>query len=362
METQIAPNAGSLRLPLTRRAFGVGFGLAAGAGLIGAGLDHLAAQSAARRSAEAAARHEAEALHRKADADAQAQAAALQQAAEDKAAAMDQIKAQLPSAGDRALSSNFERLARARPWLTPLRFSVGYFECEIAGVTYRGAAELLDRFGTLVLCGHEFVAVPKRNAALHVTFFPPDRRPLRLAIQMGFVDRDNDIGFATIQPGDLPVIGEAGVLRPVRWGKEANQPPTTGEEVVFVGFPEGIARLHATLGTVRGPRLVDTMNGDGSIASHDCKIETGGVTFSGMSGGGAFRDGAFIGVVNFSSPAGSDPFTYFTPAQAIREAYAQLYPARARAAHVLPMSRAATAGWKTDCAINRRDFFPAVAR
>ncbi len=311
-----------------RRALLGAAALSAGSALAGAGLDRLFADRSARRAAAEADRRLTEAVRNQADKDAQTALAdeheAALTAARDKAAALEEVKAQLPSGMDRAISAGFERLARSRPWLGSLRSSVGYFECFADGVTYRGAAELLDDQGTLVMCGHEFVVAHSGQPGLSVTFFLAGRAAVRLPIRMRYVDRSRDIAFATVEaPAPLRALG----LTPVRWAQ-----PRPDDEVVFVGFPEGIPRLHATRGAVRGPRLVETVNGDGSMVSHACKVESAGVTFSGMSGGGVFRDGAFAGMVNFSSAAGVAPFTYFTPAEAIRAAYGVLFAERARTA------------------------------
>jgi hypothetical protein len=332
-------------MAVTRRSLWTGGTLAIGAGMVGAGLDRIAANlRRAQDEAEARARL-ANALRRQAQTDAEQSAAAVRAAilgAEaDKAMALDQVKAQLPSGGDSSVSVGFERLGRKRPWLGALRHSVGYFECITNGVAYRGAAEILDWQGTLVLCGHEFVHGPGDDTTLQVSFRPNAANAETFPIKMRYLDRDRDLAFATLAaPAAASAIRDHG-LNPIRWGHDPTPGPTAHGDLIFVGYPEGIGRLHATQGVVSGPRAVNTVNGDGSIVTHACKIETRGVTFSGMSGGGVFQNGDFVGMVNFSSPAGSSPFTYFTPASAIEAAYIGLFPDRARAAGLKSPSTAA---------------------
>ena len=349
---------------LTRRSLVAAFGVGAGSAVAGAMIDHALNLRGQAQAADRDRQLSADALRLQGQRDAEIAAQAMRQSAfaaqQDKAMAVAEVKAQLPDGHDHTISTGFEHLGRTRPWLGELRRSVGYFECAADGITYRGAAELLDDQGTLVLCGHEFVGAQKGLAALSVTFFTDADHALRLPIRMRYVDRAHDVAFATVEqaPG-LPALG----LKPVAWADAAPPPRTDADQVVFVGFPEGIARVHATSGAIRGLRRVDTQNGDGSLSSHDCKIETGGVTFSGMSGGGVFRQGAFAGIVNFSSPAGAQPFTYFTPAAAIRRAYAELFPARARAAGLSrPLPGEPRNPLPAECAFGRSGFMTVAER
>jgi len=349
-------------MTVSRRFVGTGLALAALSASVGAAGDRIFSRSRSSVTAD----QEAAALEAQSRSLAQAQSQALQaaaaSAARDKADALTQVEAQLPSTTDPRLSIGLERLSQVRPWLRDLTSTIGYVECAIGGVAYRGAAELLDHHGALVMCGHEFVRVAREAAQLHVTFFGGRGRMVRSPFTMLSVDYDRDIAFANLRPGPSASAIARG-LRPVRWARPPSQEPTTGDQVVFVGFPEGIARLHASTGTIRRARQVDTINEDGSIASHRCKIESDGVTFSGMSGGGVFRKGDFVGLVNFSSPAGSNPLTYFTPASAIASAYAVLFPERAKLD--LPTSLTASPISKAlskDCEFNRRDFLTIAPR
>jgi hypothetical protein len=333
---------------LTRRSLGAGLGLVAVSAAVGAGVDHVL--STVRIEKDRAA------LKQLADADAAREALALNRraadAVSDKLAAITQVEAQLPSAEDPRLSVGFQRLARSRPWMAPLRAGLGYVECAIGGVTYRGAGLLLDRFGTLALCGHEFIMVPGDRAKLSVSFFPSSTPPPRLAMTMRRINAGGDLAFADLV-GAPPVLAKAG-LSPVPWTPAG---VAQGDEVTFIGFPQGVARLHATRGVVRGPRWVETVNGDGSTALHRCKVETDGVSFSGMSGGGVFRDGAMVGLINFSSPAGARPATYFTPVGAIAAAYRALFPERAsRTLTGQPSSGPVLEALSGDCAYHAGDF------
>lgn len=354
-------------MTVSRRSLLIGASIGAASASVGAGVDRILSMNDLRCAVAEADRSKAAALRQLAQRDGQIETLAVRQgaldAARDKAMAIEQVKAQLPSGRDRSISANFEHLGHARPWLEPLRRSIGYFECYTNGIAYRGAAEILDLDGTLVLCGHEFVHSPQDKTALYVTFFPGAAKACKLPIQMMYVDRAHDIAFATLAPGRSASALREHRLRPVRWSQDGQAAISPNKDVIFVGFPEGIARIHATSGAIRGLRPVNTVNGDGSMSTHDCKIESDGVTFSGMSGGGVFHEGAFVGVVNFSSPAGSAPYTYFTPASAIQAAYMALFPERARAAGVTaPPSNTPPFARQSGCDLDRKGFLTVAYR
>jgi len=342
---------------LTRRSIALG----AVAALAGASIDRLFATSQMRQGRAAALAAQDAAVRAQAHSDtaqtARSLRQALQDAAQDKAAAIAEVEAQLPSARDLSISTGFERLARTYDWLGGLRRSVGYFECYTNGVAYRGAAELIDHEGGLVLCGHEIVHGPHDHTDLFLTFFPDSQTAWRFPIRVDALDRTNDVAFAHLVGAQAQARLRSGALRPIRWPPAADPLAASHDKVVFVGFPQGVARLHATSGAVRGLRPVQTVNGDGSTTTHDCKIETEGVTFSGMSGGGVFENGVFLGIVNFSSPAGLTPYTYFTPATAIRSAHARLDETPASpAGRPDPAEAPAPAGLPAQCAFRQTGF------
>jgi hypothetical protein len=146
-------------------------------------------------------------------------------------------------------------------------------------------------------------------------------------------DKTRDLMFATIDPALIRKYG----LLPIRWGRMGHDTveKEARRDVISVGWPMPSFRLHATRGFITSVRLTDRYHtSSGGVLTLICKIESSSVTFGGMSGGGVFRDEKFVGMINASSPPGSDARTSFTPVDLIRETYIALYPNQARKAGV----------------------------
>jgi hypothetical protein len=271
-----------------------------------------------------------------------ARSSRMAEAAEaDKRTSIDQMAAQVAHDGDYALTKGFYELSQKHPWLAATRNSVGF----LRGENGCGSAVLWDRYGTIVLCDHEWGGTP-----LKLTFFLKDVK-VETEIYDCLKDGRHDLMFASIDP---KVISRNKLL-PVERGKMGFEGKEAGQTIINVGFPGPSRRLHATEGTVGDLYpILDETNGEQTWPI-SCKIKNAGVTFRGMSGGAAFHEGRLVGIRNTGRTLGINAYGFFTPIDLITNAYCDLYPERAKLMGITPVVDELPSA-PPECRIGRLDF------
>ncbi len=273
-------------------------------------------------------------------------------AAKDKAAAIEQVSQKFGSNTDRMVTVGFEDLNKKYPWLDQARKSVAQVGYTQSSESYPfGSAVLLDGQGTLVMTNHQAREL-KKYGAVDLYFSPePDKYYESMAkARIDYANGLQDIAFATLE--DPSKIGKFGLV-PVQWGQMGYRGTEVGQNVVSVGWPDDVQCLHATNGTITRFNK-DLIFDDKTRAT--CKMSDTGATSDGMSGGGAFRDGKFVGITESGTHPGMNPELDFTPADLIREAYVDLYPDRARAAGISAPTAFRNQRTISECVFNRRSF------
>jgi hypothetical protein len=256
----------------------------------------------------------------------------------------------------------FVRLAGRLPWVADLGRTCGRFSTFRDGLEGIGSCVLLDEFGTIALTAHQVEdwpvgaadGVPHIEAS--VAFSPrPGAWVRSQGIEALHFHSMLDLGLATIDPGFVRDNG----LEPIRWGSLPQW--FAGVEVVATGWAHGRTVLHAADGPCLGFTDLDreeytSLTRNGRMGQFLCKTEAAISAHPGMSGGGVFLDGAFVGMDNANSPAGDVPRLRFTPSWAVWQAYSKFHPERAAIARFgrglrpdgvpMPLSCRPLDGWK----------------
>ena len=247
-------------------------------------------------------------------------------AEQDKENAIEQVISMIPTGHDPTISGQFNEMRYKFPWLNSIRSGVGWFvgPSNQKGVDSIATAELVDRFGTVAFSNHQ-VSGNGRNVL--VTFYPAPNSFHSVHVKIVSVDKREDIAFGTIAPKVVKNLIAHYHVQPVQW-ELPSLTQGAGKEVILVGYPLGIPRIHAVLGEEAG------FIKDPSI--DPCKIKFTSVVFHGMSGGGAFRNGKFLGPINIGSPPGSNAWGGYTPAASDEIGYAHTFPKRATKVGLTP--------------------------
>jgi len=239
----------------------------------------------------------------------------------------------------------FVALSGRLPWVADLGRTCGRVATLRDGLVGVGSCVLLDEFGTLALTAHQVedwpVAGPDggRRVEAIVGFSPVPGQWVeqRATVPLHFHPQ-LDLALGRLDPA---LVRDAG-LAPVVWG--ALPPYVPGIEVTALGWAFGRDRLHAAAGPCRGFIDIDREEYTspaqaGRVGEFLCKVEASLVAHGGMSGGGVFRNGAFVGMGNANGPADDVPRQRFTPSWAVWQAYAARFPERAAAARFAPGPR-----------------------
>lgn len=270
-----------------------------------------------------------------------------------------------PAEGLAARTDGFARLAAERPWVERLGRCCGLVITRRPGVEGRGSCVLLDRFGTLALTAHQVEdwlveAGPGRVAVEGEVRFAPTPGPLVVSgrLEQVRVAGALDLAFATL---DLAPLAGAG-LAPVAWG--SLPAGLAGVELVAAGWPHGHERLHAAAGRAQLFRDYDqetytSLGHAGADGRFLCKAMARIDAHPGMSGGGVFLDGAFVGIDNANGPADDIPDLRFTPVWAVWDAYRKLYPDRAATVAFAGPLRPDQTAMPLSCRGEPEIFFPA---
>ncbi len=183
----------------------------------------------------------------------------------------------------------------------------------------------------------------------HISFYPSDDDIFQISVSAFVYDKIHDVMFGSIDPA---VIQQHG-LKPVGWAAVSYNNDNAGLDIIAVGFPDPSRRLHAVVGKIKS--FEDKVNvDDKDMPQTKCKIAADFPAFPGMSGGGVFSDGAFVGTVNTTAGLGSSPKSDFTPADFIYTAYEGLFPGRARNAGFQPVVQSPQT--PQACQFDRRQF------
>jgi hypothetical protein len=255
-------------------------------------------------------------------------------------------------------TDEFDNLEKEKPWLRQIRKTVGFTSTPLVDVIAQGSVVLLDNEGTLAICGHEVF----KGKDLNVSFAAdPYAMFENVKVKVLWVNETQDIAFATL---DKPSVDRRSLI-PVVWKRINETDRAFGESLIFTGFQSTSEnsifetnRLHAVEGRTKKYEdhiLVD-VNGKSEVMA--CKIEADVPTKHGMSGGGIFdSDGNFMGLLNSGNQINQSDFT---PLRPIWDAYAELFPERAKkTAHEQSISPANidTLEKRPACEFDRREFF-----
>jgi hypothetical protein len=179
----------------------------------------------------------------------------------------------------------------------------------------------------MVFCAHEV----EEAKILDFTFYPTPSPSIVLPIAcrssaaVRFVNKDLDIAFATLQ--DRSIIDKY-KLESVEWSRIHSENQNDVSRL-FVGFPgESQGRLHAHYGIFNRFETIIETNLQKKFL---CKDSHQAPTLPGMSGGGVFAQGKFVGICN-TAPVVDDVElpSHATPSSAILEAYCNEFPDEAR--------------------------------
>ena len=225
--------------------------------------------------------------------------------------------------------------ANVSPSLSQIRKCVGQLLC---GDEPIGSCVLLDD-RTVVMSAHE---VEGSDGGFSVSILRAPSDYVSAALTDLVLDSKHDLAFATIV--DQGFSKKNGLV-PARMAETIEE----GSDIVILGFPYQLRRLHATRGSAGN--IVEFT--DSLTRRIHCKAEGQAFSHPGMSGGGVFCADRFLGILNAGDQRG---IIFFTPVKIIRTAYLELYPYRAREAGIKALPDTASRPMPSACDIGRRNF------
>jgi len=218
---------------------------------------------------------------------------------------------------------------------------------------YRGSGILLDREGTLVLSAHQ---VRGSHTSVHFNPAPNFVCVTSANIISDGIDSKLDIAFAKLT--DPAVIEKYG-LTPIEWGQTDenvnDQQPKNRQPNVCVGFPSSLNLLHATRGWIvlykNEIKLLDEYRPEIQPWPSTCKYASSALIEHGESGGGVFGKGKLLGLINAKHTIRDElnSGTFFTPVEAIQDAYARLFRSDLTASNAIAQRLAR----HRECVLNR---------
>lgn len=232
----------------------------------------------------------------------------------------------------------FDKAAESNPHLSRIRKCVGQLLCGDEPV---GSCVLLDD-RTVVMSAHQLEG---RAGDFRVSILRAPNDYVAAELNDFVFDRAHDLAFATIV--DQGFSKKNGLV-PARMAETIEK----GSDIVILGFPLQLRKLHATNGSAGDIVEAIEVRG-GQVSSQYCKAEGHVRSHRGMSGGGVFCANRFLGILNASNLR---PQIFFTPVDLIRKAYLELYPDRAREAGIKALPDTASRPMLPACDIGRRNF------
>jgi hypothetical protein len=222
---------------------------------------------------------------------------------------------------------NLQNLRKSVGFVTTINPRVGLFSLVANSVlnktteTFNGSAFLLDEFGTLVLCNHEYY-----RSDFYISFTPKPSFAFstRATIVPGSKDTKLDIVFAKL---DHPWLIKKHDLRPVTFEK----PIYPERQLALLGFIN--ERLYASVGSA----ITEAKRVKTDVGILNCKVTVSNSVWHGVSGGPLFCGTSLVGMANAGSSQNENGFftrSHVTTLESIIDAYTQLFPVESAATGV----------------------------